>query len=71
MYAGRAVVRGYAETGPLAREELDHLDAFRAFRWAVQAWYFSGRIARNDMTGIGDPAENEVGLADAREALLG
>ena len=71
MYAGRAVVRGYAETGPLASEELHHLDAFRAFRWAVQAWYFSGRIARNDLTGIGDPAENDVGLAEARAALLG
>jgi len=71
MYAGRDVVGGYAETGPLTAAELDHLAAFHAFRWAVQAWYFSSRIARNDLTGVTGPAENEVGLADAREALLG
>jgi homoserine kinase type II len=69
MYAGRDVVPAYRETGPLSDEELDHVDLFRAFRWAVQAIYFSGRIAANDLTGIDDPSENEEGLEDARIGL--
>jgi len=40
-------------------------------RDAVQAWYFSMRIATNNLTGIGGPKENEIGLADARAGLLG
>ncbi|HET9519938.1 MAG TPA: phosphotransferase, partial [Candidatus Limnocylindrales bacterium] len=71
MYAGPDVAPAYRETGPLEGEELDHVDGFRAFRWAVQAIYFSGRIAANDLTGIDDPSENEKGLDDARIGLRG
>jgi homoserine kinase type II len=71
MYAGPDVIAGYRETGPLGPDELVHLDAFRAFRWAVQAVYFSRRLAANDLTGINDPSENEKGLEDARAGLRG
>ena len=71
MYAGRNVLTGYAATGPLAADELGHVERFLACRWAVQAWYFSERLAANDLTGIADARENEKGLADARAALLG
>ena len=71
MYAGPDILAGYAETGPLSAVELAHTTAFRAFRWAVQAWYFSGRLARDDRTGIADPSENAKGLADARARLIG
>ncbi len=71
MYAGTDVLGGYADTKPLTADELEHVPAFQAFRWAVQAWYFSMRIARNDLTGIGGPEDNEIGLADARAGLLG
>ena len=70
MYTERRVVSAYARTGPLAAEELEHASAFLAFRWAVQAWYFSIRLASGDLTGISDARENEKGLADARRALL-
>jgi homoserine kinase type II len=36
------------------------------YRLAGQAAYFARRIAANDMTGIGDPAENDKGLGNAR-----
>jgi homoserine kinase type II len=71
MYAGPDVVPAYREAGPLGDEELSHVDVFRAFRWAVQAIYFSGRVAANDLTGIDDPSENEKGLEDARVGLRG
>jgi Ser/Thr protein kinase RdoA (MazF antagonist) len=70
MYSGPGVVPGYRRTGPLPTTELEHLDLFRRFRWVVQAWYFSWRIATNDMTGISTTGENEEGLDDARSALL-
>ena len=44
---------------------------FLAFRWAVQAWYFSERIRRGDLTGLEGEADNAKGLADARRGLLG
>lgn len=69
MYAGPDVLPAYRESGPLGGEELDLVDVFRAFRWAVQAIYFSGRIAANDLTGIEDQSENEKGLQDARTGL--
>lgn len=71
MYSGPDVVSGYTRTGPLPTTDLEHLDLFRRFRWVVQAWYFSRRIATNDMTGISSAGENEKGLDDARSALLG
>lgn len=65
------LIEAYARTGPLSRNELaDTLD-FLAFRWAVQAWYFSSRLAANDLTGIDSQAGNEEGLAHARLGLLG
>ncbi len=70
MYAGESVVAGYAPVGPLDAAELALVPAFLAFRWALQAWYFSDRITRNDLTGLDGPADNEAGLADAGSFLL-
>ena len=70
MYSGPSVVTGYRQTGPLPTVELEQLDLFRRFRWAVQAWYFSWRIATNNMIGISTASENDEGLDDARKALL-
>ena len=53
------------------QEELGATDVFLAFRWAVQAWYFSDRIRRGDLTGLADSTENDKGLSDARRALVG
>jgi len=75
MYVGgpeRAgpLLDAYLATGALDRSEVDRgLDALRRLRWAVQASYFSHRIATSDMTGIDDHAENLIGLADARPHL--
>jgi MFS family permease len=71
MYAGEGILPGYARTGPLDQAELDRLGVFLHYRWAVQAWYFSDRLARNDLTGLEDKAENDKGLADAARGLLG
>jgi len=71
MYAGDRVLAAYARTGPLAGDELANAPAFLAFRWAVQAWYFSVRRERGDLTGLAGDEGNEKGLADARRALLG
>jgi hypothetical protein len=36
----------------------------------VQAWYFAGRVAADDRTGLdGDPGGNRKGLDDARRGL--
>ncbi len=59
----------YRAQGPLGSEEMQLLDAFRRFRWAVQAAYFAVRLASHDLTGIADQAENEEGLDDARRGL--
>ena len=71
MYAGRGVIPAYEAAGPLGAAELAHLEVFSAFRWAVQAWYFSKRLASGDLTGIEDESDNEDGLSDARRGLLG
>jgi Ser/Thr protein kinase RdoA (MazF antagonist) len=73
MYTRRdpALVDGYARTGPLGRKELAHVPDFHAFRQALQAWYFSMRLATNDLIGLESQADNEVGLAHARVGLLG
>jgi Ser/Thr protein kinase RdoA (MazF antagonist) len=71
MYTDPRVVDAYSRTGPVDREELAHVPDLFAFRMAVQAWYFSWRTARGDMTGIEGPAGNEEGLAHARTELLG
>jgi len=74
MYLGgseraAAFLGAYRTNGPLAAQELQHLDAFRRFREAVQGTYFAWRLAANDLTGGIDQAENEKGLNDARRRL--
>jgi Ser/Thr protein kinase RdoA (MazF antagonist) len=71
MYAGHDLITAYQESISLPSFELGAVDAFLAYRWAVQAWYFSSRLERGDLTGLSDAAGNEKGLADARNALLG
>jgi len=76
MYLGgteRAAVflSTYLKHGPLAAQEMQHLDAFRRFREVVQGAYFARRLDANDLTGGIDQAENEKGLNDARRRLTG
>jgi Ser/Thr protein kinase RdoA (MazF antagonist) len=59
----------YRTQGPLGDDEMQSLDAFRRFRWAVQGAYFAWRLSVRDLTGIADDAGNEKGLNDARESL--
>jgi Ser/Thr protein kinase RdoA (MazF antagonist) len=61
---------GYLAHSPAPARELDsHLGAFMRFRAAVQAAYFSMRIARKDRTGISDDTGNRKGLRDAEQML--
>lgn len=74
MYLGgteraTAFLDAYLAHGPLEAQEMQHLDAFRHFREAVQGTYFARRLAANDLTGGIDQAENEKGLNDARRRL--
>lgn len=74
MYLGgperaAAFLSTYRTYGPLAVGEMEHLDAFRRFREAIQGTYFAWRLAANDLTGVVDRAENEKGLNDARRRL--
>jgi len=74
MYLGgtehaAAFLNHYAERGPLAVDEMRHIDAFRRSREAVQVAYFAGRLAANDLAGGIAPAENQKGLDDARRRL--
>jgi homoserine kinase type II len=74
MYLGgtaRAAVflTAYRAHGPLGADELQLIDAFRRFRWAVQAAYFAERLAMRDLTGVADQSDNEKGLDDARRGL--
>lgn len=74
MYLGgtetaSAFLSTYLLQGPLSAEEMQHLDAFRRFREAVQGAYFAGRLASNDLTGGIEKADNEKGLNDARRRL--
>jgi homoserine kinase type II len=73
MYVRRdeRLVEAYSRTGPLSGDELAHAPDFHAFRQALQAWYFSTRLAANDLTGLASQADNETGLAHARAGLLG
>jgi homoserine kinase type II len=70
MYTDDPVIAAYARTGPLGEAELAQAHVFLAYRWAVQAWYFSDRIRRHDLTGLASDAENDKGLDDARRALI-
>src|SRR4051794_38425518 len=74
MYLGgstnaAAFLTTYEAHGPLDADELQLLDAFRRFRWVVQAAYFAWRLAVRDLTGVADQADNEKGLRDARRGL--
>jgi Ser/Thr protein kinase RdoA (MazF antagonist) len=69
--SGERVIAGYEVAGPLARQELDHVPDLLAFRWALQAWYFNDRLRRDDLTGLESRADNEKGLGEARDFLLG
>lgn len=74
MYLGgpersQTFLTAYLDTGAVRPAELDHLGAFRRFRWVVQAVYFAHRLAIDDRTGIADAAENRKGLGDSRRAL--
>jgi Ser/Thr protein kinase RdoA (MazF antagonist) len=77
MYVGgpgnaQALLRSYQGEGILTVTEVEHsLAPMLRFRWAVQANYFAWRIARNNMTGISGPQDNEKGLEDARRSLNG
>ena len=60
----------YGDGGPLDKPELSWLDAFRRFRWAIQASYYAGRIVADDQTGILDhPEHNRDSLERARRGL--
>ncbi|MGH3361703.1 MAG: hypothetical protein ACRDOM_04520 [Nocardioides sp.] len=59
----------YLTHGTLEARELRQLDAFRRFRWAVQAAYFAGRVESRDLTGVASQADNLRGLARARRGL--
>lgn len=74
MYLGgperaAAFLMVYGTQGPLVEGELQLLDAFRRFRWAVQGAYFAWRLAAHDLTGGVEQAENERGLDNALRAL--
>lgn len=76
MYLGgsdraAAFLSTYRADGPLGADEMQWLDAFRRFRWVVQAAYFAWRLDVHDLTGIADQADNERGLDDARRGLAG
>jgi Ser/Thr protein kinase RdoA (MazF antagonist) len=71
FYSGERVLAAYARTAPIGADELVAAADFLAFRWAVQAWYFSDRIRRHDVAGLSGEADNDKGLADARRGLLG
>jgi len=60
----------YAGISPVPAAELEqHLEAFSRLRAAVQAAYFSMRVATADPTGIADQRENWKGLRDAEQML--
>jgi Ser/Thr protein kinase RdoA (MazF antagonist) len=71
LFSDERVVASYARTAPISMDEVRATDVFLAFRWAVQAWYFSDRIHRHDLRGLDGPAGNDKGLSDARRALVG
>lgn len=61
----------YLDVLPLQPAGVAALPNLLRFRWAVQADYFARRIWSHDLTGITEPSENDVGLADARHFLIG
>ena len=71
LYTNERVLAAYARTAPIRPDEMGTAASFLAFRWAVQACYFSSRRRRRDLTGLDGDSGNDQGLADARRALLG
>jgi Ser/Thr protein kinase RdoA (MazF antagonist) len=71
LYTDERVLAAYTRTAPLMSGEIAGATQFLAFRWAVQACYFSNRLRRGDLTGLASDADNDKGLADARRALIG
>ena len=74
MYLGgppsaASFLSAYAASGVLPTGELDHVAVLLRLRWAVQAAYFAGRLARGDRTGLEDESGNRIGLDDARRRL--
>jgi homoserine kinase type II len=74
MYLGgtaraAAFLRAYRASGPLAAQEMQHLDALRRFREAVHGAYSARRPATHDLTGGIGRTGNEKGLDDARRRL--
>lgn len=60
----------YLRHSPAPAHELaQHLGVFTRYRAAVQAAYFSMRVATADATGILDQDENWKGLRDAEKML--
>lgn len=60
----------YVSHSPASGNELtEHLDTFIRYRAAVQAAYFSWRLATEDRTGIHHDDENWKGLRDAEQML--
>ena len=67
---GRVFWTTYLDHSPAPAAELTtHLDAFHRLRGAVQAAYFSFRVATGDLTGIADQRDNWKGLRDAPRML--
>lgn len=67
--AAEAFLESYEALGPLDSSELQLLDAFRRFRWGVQATYFAWRLATGDLTGVANNTENQQGFTNARRGL--
>jgi homoserine kinase type II len=61
-------LEAYRSLAPLPGDELEALPVFVRLRCVVQALYFSWRIADDVRTGLADPAENQIGLDNARIA---
>ncbi len=74
MYLGgtehaSAFLSAYLSQAPFSVDEMQHLDAFRRFREAVQGAYFASRLASNDLTGGIEQADNEKGSTTPGDAL--
>lgn len=60
----------YAAAGGPATLDLAHVELMLRMRWVVQADYFAGRLASDDLTGVDDQSDNQRGYDRARRALL-
>ncbi|MEU5941045.1 phosphotransferase [Micromonospora sp. NPDC047548] len=75
MYVGgpqraECLIEAYLACRTVSRAEVKHgLLTMLRFRWAVQADYFTRRLATGDLTGFASNAGNEKGLQNARQKL--